>query len=177
MPYCYMELVTVRTGGRCPDFPASVGFLLLADPGRSAAWALYEYTPPSDLESWKPTEPLGQQLEALIDSAKSYPPALALARDEMTSAFCDRQPSRNEFQQAYAESLASNLGSQPNAGFILARATRDEPGYLDAGSWYWLLGLTGSDSVRWVSTDFHVYTNALADFDLTGGRLEKLKAL
>jgi len=176
MPYCYMELVISRAGDRCPDFPAGVGFLVLADPGRNAAWALYEYTLPHDLESWKPTESPGQRLEALIDSAKGYPPALALARDEMTSTFRERQPSRNEFEEAYAESLASNLGSQPNSGFILACAIRDEPGYLDAGSWYWLLRLAGADSVRWVSTDFHVYTNALSDFDLTGGRLEKLKA-
>lgn len=178
MGYSFQSLVPMQGGGgRGPDFPEEIGFLLLAD-CRSAEWGLYEHWRDEDADGWHPEEPVSRELAALIESGKRHPPALALARHDVSRMFLKRQPTRDEFAAAYAESLRRHLGRQPSSRFILARAARQEAGYLTPGEWLWVLRASQADPpvVSWVSDDYFVYDSPAADFDLTKKQLRSLRA-
>ncbi len=175
MRYCTMELQK-GPDGWAPNFPDGVGFLLLGDPGGESTWGLYAYTVNDAHREWHPDDPIGPELAALIESARRYAPALALARDKITDLFSARMADRAEFLAAFQAALTAYLRALPDSGYLMAPAVREEVGYLVPGEWYWILGFTSSrqDSVRWVSDDFFVYTNPNNHFDLTEGRLERL---
>ncbi len=172
-----MNLRAARDGdGYAPDFPEGVSYALLAD-CESASWGLYEFAQDETNEDWSPQRPVSDALAACIESGMRYPPALALARDDLARMFSNREPTKDEFAARYAESIRSRLASQRDAGFLLAPAVREEPGYLTKEEWYWVLRVSESDPdlVEWVSGDFYVYSNAVTDFDLTEQQLETLK--
>jgi hypothetical protein len=177
MPYSIVELVSASDeSGRTPDFPEDVTFLELADPGRDANWALYDYQVPEAATGWMPGSPVETTLSRLIDSGKRYPPALALARSDMNDLFREHLPSRSVFLAAYEGSLKKHLSCQHSARYVLAAAVRDEVGYLAVGAWYWLIAIPADDPTVavWVSGDFHVYRSACSHFDLDNARRELL---
>ena len=167
MPYCFMDLRPFREGeGREPDFPEGVDFLLLADL-RASDWGIFEYATGKEHEDWTPVMPVSDVLDRLIESGKRYPPALALTRDDLERRFVRYSPDREAFQKAYIELLERHLSRQLEDGFILARATRDELGYLEKGGWYWVLSAQDDPTtVSWVSDDYFVYHTAAGDFEL-----------
>ena len=171
-----MKLHPAKDGhGWEPGFPEGVGFLLLAD-CRPAKWGLYEFYRNEDAEDWQPESPVSGELEVLLESSKKFPPALALARDRVSDKFSGREPTQEEFIAVLANSLQYHLSRQAMFNYFLAPALNDELGYLCKGEWYWVLGKSQSDTekVRWVSTDFFVYCNPIADFDLTEPQLQNL---
>jgi hypothetical protein len=171
MPFCFMNL---REGAESrPEFPEGVDYLLLADLPK-IDWGVYEFSVKSG-EGWTPAAPVSNKLAVLIESGKRYPPALALAREELVELFGEHRPSQSEFTTAYTAALRTHLSRQPEAPFLLAPALGDEGGYLSAGEWYWILRVTGSPPIAsWVSADFNVHNSAVADFDLTGQQLRQL---
>ena len=176
MGYCFMNLRRSKEElGWEPDFPEGVDCLLLAD-CRPAKWALYEFRTNAATEDWTPESPISDELVALLESGKKFPPALALARDRVSEEFNDREPTREEFVTVLADSLCLHISRQPDAGYFLAPALRDAFG-LCKGEWYWILGIAQSypNVVRWVSSDFFVYENAITDFDFTKQQLEQLR--
>jgi len=174
MPFCFMDLRAAKAGVESqPEFPEGVDYLLLADLPKSD-WGVYEFSTNRD-EGWTPPAPVSNELALLIESGKRYPPALAFARDEVRQLFDEHRPSHAEFTTAYSAALRTHLSRQPEAPFVMAQALGDEVGYLSRGEWYWVLGVTGSPQiVSWVSADFHVHNNPVADFDLTGQQLRQL---
>ena len=177
MSYCFMNLRASREGtGLEPDFPESVGFVLLADLP-TVDWGVYEFNADVGGDAWTPSAPVGDKLARLIESGKRYPPALAIAREEVVQVFGDHQPSQSEFTTAYTAALRAHLSRQQEAPYLLVQALRDDTGYLSAGEWYWALRIHGSPQVvSWVSDDFQVYENPVNDFDLTGQQLKQLAA-
>jgi hypothetical protein len=172
MPYCFMNYRPAREGhGLEPECPDGVDYLLLADlPG--LGWGLFEI----DLDDARfPAEGVSQELSALIESAKRYPPALALAREEMGQVFGDHLPAREEFAKAYGTALRVHLSRQHEAPYLLVEALKDEAGDLSRGEWYWVLGISGSPALAsWVSDDYHVHKNGVNDFDFTGQQMKAL---
>jgi hypothetical protein len=157
--------------GLTPDCPEKLAFLLLADhPG--VQWGIFEV---DAADAWSPPDPVGEDLVALIESGKRYPPALALAREETRQVFGDQCPGRAEFARAYGVALGHHLSQQQESPYVLARALKHKMGYLARGEWYWVLRISGRPPVvSWVSDDFHVYNNDMEDFDLTGQQLKQL---
>jgi hypothetical protein len=162
--------------GRCPDFPDKSSYLLLADTqaGRSA---IFECDLSVRRAKGRRIRPLAPDFCDLIDSAMRYPPALALARDDVKRALRGtRTRSRQALVDAYAAALWRRLAAQTNAPYLLARACSTEIGYLDPGDWYWVLAVEGTPPsiVAWVSGDFFVYRNPIADFELDEGQIRRL---
>ncbi len=158
-----------------PDFPEGISYGLLADLTK-IGWGIYEYTLDDANENWKPAKPVSEELEALIDSGRRYPPALAIARDQMNHLFHGQRPSQDEFAEAYAKEIQSRLANQHKAPYLLAQVTRTELGYLYSPEWYWALRIKGDPPmVYWVSDDYFVYRNPLSDFDLTDEQIERLQ--
>jgi hypothetical protein len=158
-----------------PAFPKRIGFLLLADlPGMK--WGIYEYELSQDNEDWTPSNPVSDELEALIWSGKRYPPALAIARHEMIHLFSAGQPNPQEFAEAYANAIRSRLSGQQEAPYFLAQALRGDGIDLVPGEWYWLLRIKGDPPVAfWVSGDYFIYENPVSDFELANCQIERLK--
>jgi hypothetical protein len=176
MNYCFMNLRKSKNGpGWEPAFPKGIGFLLLADlPG--VKWGIYEYQLSQDNEDWTPSIPVSSELEALIWSGKRYPPALAIAREEMVHLFNDSQPNQQEFADAYSKAIRSRLSRQQEAPYFLAQALRGDGIDLVPGEWYWLLRIKGDPPMAyWVSGDYSIYENPVSDFELANSQIERIK--
>jgi hypothetical protein len=162
MTYCFMNHVPAKAGD---------GLRLLADlPGLE--WGIFEIDPG---DPGSPENLVSDELAGLIESAKRYPPALGLAREELGQVFGEACPSQTEFARAYGVALRTHLSRQHESPYVLAPALRDEVGYLTKGEWYWVLGVSGNPAMAsWVSDDFHIHSNDVNDFDFTGQQLKHL---
>jgi hypothetical protein len=159
--------------GSAPALPKGIGFLLLAAPAFDPEWGLFEVD--RELVVSDQVRAVPRYTEDALLSAMRYPPAVALARDAMSNEFDGQQPTDAEFCARYAECLREHMTLQPTAPYLFVKATADEPGYLTAGQFYWVLRyLRGSDTVAWVSSDYFVYHNAAADFDLSSEQADAL---
>lgn len=157
-----------------PAFPPRVGGLLLADSG-CGNWGIYEYDDSAD-SAWSPETPVTVALMKLIESAKRFPPALALARDDVSRVFRKRAPAPEELADSFEAALARRLSQQTDMRFVLARAVGEQFGFMCAGEWYWVLAASKDrTAVRWVSDDYFVYANPATDFELTDCNLDELQ--
>jgi hypothetical protein len=172
MPFCFLNQKPNPDGeDSVPIVPDGVRAVLLADlPGLE--WGLFEV---HAAIRWKLEAPVDEQLDGLIRSALRFPPALALARNELGLVFEDRKPTRDQLIAAYTAALESHLAKQNESPYVLAPAIKDDPGYLKRGEWYWVIEVSGRPAVvRWISSDFRIYKGDVTDFDLTGQQLKNL---
>ncbi len=94
-----------------PAFPEGVSYCLLADL-RELNWGIYLFSLDETNEKWKPSNPVSAELSQLIESGRRYPPALAIARDQMIHIFGNRDPTQKEFAEAYGKEICSRLQQQ-----------------------------------------------------------------
>ena len=177
MPYCFMKLRPEREGeGFEPDFPDDMSYLLLAD-CQSSDLGLYQFSHDENSEDWCPKYPVSDELEALLESGKRYPPAIAITRDTVSRVYRNRKPTLQDFSATLVETLKTNLANQSVAGYILAPASQEEIGYISKSEWYWVLQISKSDPnlIHWVSDDYFIYSNAITDFELTDEQIRNLK--
>lgn len=177
MPYAFSRKKRDEEGFNGPDFPDGTSFLLLAD-GRAMDWGLYDYSLDEQHEDWVPEFPAGEELAALISSGMRYPPALALARKEISLMFRTEEASLEGFESAMVESLRRHLTHQFDAGYMLVQSRVEELGYVHVPEWYWVLRLSKKDcnSVMWVSDDYFVYCNPISNFAFSEAQLCALRA-
>jgi len=175
MLYCFVNWVPAKDGeGLEPEVPDGVEGLMLADVP-NVDWGLCEVDVDSGDDVWVPETPVGAELAGLIESGKRYPPALALARQEVVQVFDDRPPTQAEFANAYAVALQAHLSRQHEAPYVMAQAMKDKEADLAKGEWYWVLQISGTPpQAFWISDDFHTYSNDMSDFDFTGQQLKRL---
>jgi hypothetical protein len=165
--YVFAPWKTVRGRGRQPALPRGLGFSVLADCGIKSQWALVSI---SRDRAPLGTIPVDHELDQLLFSAVRYPPALALARPAFER---DARPhwSPKRLAATFADLLRLHLRAQHRSHFVLAEALVDELGYLTSGEFVWLLTLTRDhgkhDLVRWVSSDFQIYTNPARHFRIS----------
>jgi hypothetical protein len=148
-----------------PDLPYDVSFSMLAEPGRAsdgAGFALFECDLPEEFGKTDSICEVPDELSELLDSAKDYPPALALTRDELKF---DNSCSETKFANMLSDHLTHHLEKQINSQFFLAKAKSSEIGYRYAGGYYWIVGCKG-EMVQWVSRDYHVYQDSVEEFEL-----------
>jgi hypothetical protein len=176
--YLFSSKVERAKGGRGPAFGKNVSFSLLADPGRGPSnWGLYETSIrrcPRDPR----VLPVSSQLAILLNSAKAWPPALAIARDDLSRhGQLDWGP--REIEPFLVETLGRRLREQADRPFVLAEAAVSEPGYKTPGEFQWILrylppSAESAAKVVWVSPDFCLYTDPAADFVLTPAMIQRL---
>jgi len=172
MSYRFMNYRRVaKSDGVEPDCPDGVECVRLADlPGLE--WGICDV---QDRDAGPPGAPVSDEIAGLIESAMRYPPALALAREEVGLVFSEHRPNQVEFARAYGMALRSLLSKQHEAPYILARAMVGEAGRLAEGEWYWMLKISGTPTVvSWVSADFNIFENDTNDFDFTGQQRKHL---
>lgn len=172
MPYYFIDYRPAVAGQDPePDCPAGTNCLILADL-EGLGWGLCEIP---ENEDWQPTLHVSAELACLIESGKRFPPALAVAREEMAQVFVEHKPTHDEFAQAYTRALQAGLSRQHESVYILAEAVKDEPGFLVRGQWYWVLEISSSPTEAfWVSEDYYICKAGMNDFDFTGQQLKRL---
>lgn len=172
--YCIADYVPMSDGvGFTPALPEGTGFVLLAGPDDGPKWGIFACG--NEVDFSERVQAVSADIEAVLESGRRYPPALALARDEASMFPDGAKIGRVEFASRYAGRVIHHLDRQPAAPYVMAEAVVDEPGYLSRGQRYWVLrSLRGLGEVRWVSDDFQVYQNAASDFRLSASQLETL---
>ena len=170
--YCFSDWVKTENGFG-PALPEDMGFLLLAEPKEQDTYAIFDTSVSRQEAAVLPIEPVPENLEDLLNSAKEYPPALALARDKASKL---SGLTRVDFGASLASYLRDYMTGQRTSPFFLAEATRTQFGYKYAGNFYWIVGYRSGHrggEVQWVSRDYFVYQDALADFDCDRAFLEE----
>jgi len=169
MKYCYVNWKQTPDGFT-PDLPEDKGFALIAEPSERAicaGYALFKFDYDYDEPLPQNVHEVPEELETLIMSAEDYPPALALTRDRAEK---ESPPECNQetFSAILIQILTEELEKQTESKYFLAKAIKDEIGYLCSGGYYWIVGYDPIDKfVSWVSWDFFVYRNPIGDFELS----------
>lgn len=160
--YCIARLVRDDRGYGVWVIPEGCSFRLLASPGSDCQgvggeWGLVEIS--GFISGNVGLIVVSDDIADLIDNAKSYPPAIAIARDVIDDLYADATPTIDEFLDRWTQEVRSIMTSQPTDGYTLLEALVDEPGYLSKGSFYWVLDEgQGSGVVRWVDdVNFYAY--------------------
>jgi hypothetical protein len=164
--YCFVDWRSTPSGKE-PILPEVNGFLLLAEPGRDSSWGLFDVDFVEDEPQAKGVEPVPEELDALLGSAEGYPPALALARDEIEKKTKAKLHCRDEFARSYSELLRKHMTAQPTSRYVLAEVATGQLGYKHEGEFSWVIGFIPEQNlVKWVSWDYCVYTDPASDFRL-----------
>ena len=177
MTYRFLQYRRSSEGGWEPNLSIDASFALLADPGNHPAQIGLFCVDPYDLDAdvtdgW----PVSDELEALLYSAESYPPAMAITREVIPRLCRGRDISVEEFAAILIRPLTLALQSQPDNGFILAESLVDKLGYRMCGEFAWVLDYDpGRDLVSWVSSDYFIYTDAASGFGLEKSALNRLE--
>lgn len=159
-----------------PAVPKGVNALLLARPGHpSARWGIYQCD--AEIAESGHVRPLSAEANAIILSALSFPPALALARDDVDALFDRHVPTPDELSARYVERLTRRLREQETAPYVVAEVVVDRPGSPKRGQMHWVLKYaSATKSVQWVSADYFVYEIPASTFQLTPEQLNALGA-
>ncbi|MFN8577008.1 MAG: hypothetical protein U0354_09145 [Candidatus Sericytochromatia bacterium] len=117
-------------------------------------------------------EEISNELDFLICSSFSYPPALTFAREKFEYI----QNSKEDFLNNVKRALIYYLDEQPNNNFFLSKAKNQHTGYLYKGQYYWIVEYIREDNkVKWVSDDYIIYEANVNDFYINDmNLLEKL---
>lgn len=157
-----------REDGWGPSLPDGVSFLLLAEPVRGPVknpYGIYGVSSDAEFQASEKIELVSNELNELISSAKTYPPALALAQHQIG---VEQTQTKEEFVQTFTRLLKSYLGAQSTSPYFMARVARGELGYKLAGGFYWIIGYNRQHSkVAWISRDFQIYNDDVGDFDVS----------
>ncbi len=150
--------------GRGPDLPPGANFLWLCEPGRDAEFALYEYEPVDTQPLPETIQPVSNELSRLIDSAKSYPPAIAFACRDLERSDCS---DRAQFLATYEERLRFHFDRRRDSGCFLAEAIVGTIGYKRAGEKYWIVRYVPErigEEIVWLADDYFVYQDSIDHF-------------
>ena len=174
--YCFTNWITSKDDfdGKEPDLPEGVSLINARNPGKGdSEWCLCEISFDDKFdENSIALDHVCDELSILLDSAKGYPPALAIA---FHNASFEWPVTKSEYSQLLIELLKQQLRNHCNDNFFLAEATIEDTGYLSKGEFVWLVRFyPETDEALWVSSDFYLYRNAVSDFKISSDRLRKL---
>ena len=174
--YCFIEWEDTEEG-KMLKLPDDMPFLLIAGDPEISDWGLFECELPDDYEFEDNTiELVPEELDILLYSSTTYPPAIALAREEIEiTARKMGNITREFFTEMFSKILKQYLQLQKYSPNFLAESLIDEDDYLSKGGFYWIIGFdTETNDVKWVSDDYYIYENPAEDFGLDPQKLRNL---
>ena len=143
--FAYIERIGVETGDPSPVFPEGVVVWYIATPSPKSSWAIYGFRV-IDEAAYQQTslllDPVDEELSLLLDSAREYPPALALARDVLENCF-EEVPDKGEYGRLFGEELRHHLTDLASP-FFLAEVVVDSEDLLQ-GAFYWVVGYEAAE--------------------------------
>jgi hypothetical protein len=148
---------------RTPGIETGVPALLLAAPTEHPSWGLFAFSDPCA----RAGNAVRPALADLLDRALEYPPAVALARDDMLQAFASDSVAVDRFLEEYEAALARRLDERGHSPARMLVSCRDHGPDLRAGRLYWVIDerpASDDQPVRWISRDYYVYVTRAGDF-------------
>lgn len=149
---------------------ADVSFLLLLQP-RDTSWGIYLYhctVWPQDGQG----RPVSHRLDSLLQSAKDYPPALALARHYLSRL---DEPGWDLFEELACHHLEVMLTMQRKVTFKLASALTDNRSQFDGDGYYWVIRNSRDRyGYYWVTRDYVLDEAQSCDFDIDPTELDEM---
>lgn len=144
-----------------PDLPEELGYLLLAEPESQLEYGLFQISGSYEACASPALHPIPDSLNALLKSAESYPPAIALARDKIRAKLCN---SREEFLAFFEEALRSSFVAQPESRLFWYVRRETSPAISPGGSitGSWAAGMLGIVSWRDGSREIILSTRTLS---------------
>jgi len=167
----YFIIDKVNKDGWGPDIPEGHGFLLLASPPDDKRWGLYKVKVSPVIT--KSVFPISEMIEELIKYSEIFPPALAISRERMSEEKTV-EDNKQKFLVQYTFYLLELLENQEQLPFFQATSKIDEFVYRETGEKLWIVGYH-SNCLKWVSDDFHIYTDQVSEFTFSKSDLENLK--
>ncbi len=124
---------------KSPAVPDDVGYTVIAEPSHTSEYALLECDLPYDFCGTAQIQQVSEQLTDLLESAKQFPPALAIMRDE----FNGNEPLSTRMQRIGADQPKEKSASPASSaypscpifaalGFIFSKVSRLQ-NHLDNG--------------------------------------------
>lgn len=168
--YCYANWRESEDGrGKEPDLPDTVEDYACIWSNWDCPWAVFEV----DVEDPEPELSLvSEELETLLDSSQSYPPALALAVYELEQ---ETPANRSGFDVRFCALLRKLLENQGDDPYLLLESKEDEMGYLRKGEFVWAIRyFPETNEISWVSDEFQIYTNSAKDFHVSDEQIRRL---
>lgn len=148
-----------------PDLPRGLGFLEMADPGSASPWALYRCDRRRRLG--RSMRAVSRELQTLLWSGEAYPPAFALARNDLKRRGRRGPMTLAEFKRSYATFLRRRLRAQATSRHVLAESTVDDVAYRRKGEFCWVLRAPARlIEICWVSSDYFIYECRASEFKL-----------
>ena len=135
-------------------------------------WGLYGVHS-DELECFS-TDVLPDSINTLLRYGETYPPALALARNEVHNIDLNERYAKSQFWVSYLYSVMNHLENRNALPFFKAKNNVDERGYRKAGQHLWIVGYH-SGLINWVSSDYFVYTDDIAGFSISADDLKRLR--
>ncbi len=171
--YCFASWRQASEGeGLEADLPENASYWVLAEP-RGTECALVECDLLEEVYEQFKENRVSDQLTDLLESACQYAPALALLRRDARRKDFDNPAA---FERHLIESLQKHLGEQRQHPYFLAKVIVSQTGYKSAGTYYWVVGYRPDRvgrEINWVSHDFYVYQDSIAEFAVDAADLEQ----
>jgi len=120
-------------------------------------------------------ETVSNELTILLNSAKLYAPAYALAFSKVNALW---PQSKAEYEQNLINVLKQYLANQSEHGFFLCESKIEETGYLSTGEFVWIVKyIPEIEEILWISSDYEIYQDPIAKFNLNPLSLSRLNAI
>lgn len=176
--YCLIKWDGSEEEGKIPNLPDDTPFILIAGEPDYCEWGLFECDLPDGYQFNDYIQPIGEELDVLLYSAASYPPAIALAREDLEIALRKmKNVSKKDFEDMFKNILKQYLQLQKHSGHFLAESLENDEDYLIKGAFYWVIGYDHlNDEVKWVSDDYYIYENPSKSFGLDPQKLRTIFA-
>ena len=125
----------LKSGQEVAGLPHNVGYLLLASPCYEPKFSVFECEIKEPVQNSN-IEKVSDEIFGLIESAKHFPPALAIGRNEVVKQLekdFKTHPTRKEFLKIYQQVLENLLQRQFDSTYFICKAIDTESGYLYKG--------------------------------------------
>lgn len=159
--------------GKMADLPEEVDYLMLAEPSAFSDYALFECFIPDEYENLESVDPVSNYLHDLLESAKDYPPAMALARKDVRE---NQIVSKEELAAYLISRLEFYFQQQRSSPYFMARKNNRQISWNSNGRFYWIIGYNPKNtlgSINFVSCDYYVCHASIEDFDVELTEMEK----
>ena len=159
--------------GKTANLPDDVDYIMLAEPFSTSGYALFECVIPDEYEEVDFAEPVSDYLHDLLESAKAYPPALALTRNEIRGT---EVILRSDFAERLIARLEFHLQHQRISPNFMARKINRHTTWNSEGRFCWIVGYKLQDTfgnIAFVSDDYYICHATIEDFEVEIAEVEK----
>jgi len=162
----FIEIVKSREGWG-PKLNRGVGFSLIVSHAGERHFGIYEVSEYSHEIKRKALTIFSPRLAGLIESAKRFPPILALAKKKAEKE--DRSDfTESQYLEMFQNVILATIEENKEKDFRFCQSLVGEVGYRSSGEYYWIIDIDpNTERASWVDDNFEIYTDNIDTVELT----------